>query len=447
MNIRLTLLLVLLPLSVSPTGPLISRHVPSFASDAAQAVQMPQMRPTVSIASRALHASHSSNFIDEPREMYKFDGLMEMGGLYDFHEMTASAKEAIPGLTSPFYRETGGDTLSARQLLFGAQSSVALYGLDLVAEIPVSSELRCGLTLPLIHVEARQRYQFPVMSSDQAVSAPQVEQTHRFRQALHKDLGMVQKDWVLNSVGDLTGWAEYVKTWGYVWLLRTIQVGGRLSISGPTAKAEDVAYPASFALGNPGSWGFALSLISRFEVKESIWFQSPLTLVAQSVATREQRLPAYAEPMAFGVIKGKVKTVPGLTLSWEPSLTMQHFIDNVHLFLGFSLTKHYADRFYDLRLAPSTPSFLTRTSLPDDSAGSTLDTRSQINLTNMNRGQKREYSAWKRSYIMLGAQYELVDLFPKLKHVPTLNLGLNYCIGATRAARMHQISAGLSWRF
>ncbi len=455
MNIRLVVFYALLPLSLSATGPVISRYIPSFISSSAQTVQMPSLRPTFSVTTRNGHASNSSSFVNEPQEMYKFDGLMEMGGLYDFHEMACSAKEAVPGIVSPFYRETGADTLASRQLLFGAQSSVSYYGLDLTAELPLSSRVKCGFTVPLFHVEARQRYDFPILSADNTVSFAQVEQTHRLRQLLHQDLGMVQKDWIVNSIGDLSGWIEYAQSWSYIWLLRTLQVGGRLSISAPVAKTEDVAYPASFALGNPGSWGIGLSLVPRAEIKEAIWLQSPVSLVVQTPSLRTQRLPVYGEPLQFGVLQGLVRTVPGITVSWEPTVFFQHFIDNLHLFGGISIMKHYSDAMSDRRTNQATPSYLTRTTVPQGSHvgipggidGSLLASKAQAGLAQLQQVQKKIYSNWQRTYLMLGVQYELVDLFAGVKYAPTLNLNFNYCVGATRAARMHQISAGLSWRF
>jgi len=455
MNLRLAILCSFFPLSLGASSPVISRYIPSFITSAARMMQTPVLRPTVSVTSRNGHAYNSSSFISDSHELYKFDGLMEMAGLYDFHELACSAKEALPSRTSPFYRETGADTLAARQLIFGAQSSLSYYGLDLVAEVPLSSQVKCGITVPLLHVEARQRYEFPVLSVDQSLPLAQVEQAHRLRQFVHQDLGMTQKDWIVNSIGDLSGWAEYTQEWGYIWLLRTLQIGGRISVSAPTAKVDDVAYPSSFGLGNPGSWGIGLSLMSRAEIKESIWLESPFTLVVQTPSLRNQRLPVYAEAMQFGALQGRVRTVPGITVSWEPSLFLGHFIENLHLFGGISMMKHYSDAVFDARGVGATPSYLTRSLVPQGSRvgvpngldGSSLSPAGQGALVRLQQEQKKIYSSWHRTYLRLGAQYELVGFFAGIKHVPTLNFGFNYCIGATRSARMHEVSAGISWIF
>lgn len=455
MNFRLALFCVLAPFSLSAVGPVVSRYIPSFIASSAGAVQLPAARPTVSITSRNSHAYNSSSFVHEPRELYKFDGLMEMAGLYDFHEMACSAKEGAPTVASPFYRETGADTLASHQLIFGAQSSLSCYGLDFAVEVPLSSHVKCGAVLPLLHVEARQKYEFPVASINQSLPLAQIEQAHRLRQLLHQDLGMLQKDWIVNSIGDLSVWAEYMQEWSYIWLLRTLQIGGRISVSAPTAKTEDVAYPASFALGNPGSWGIGVSFMPRAEIKESIWFQSPFTLVVQTPSLRHQRLPVYSEPMQFGVLQGAVRTVPGITVSWEPALFLSHFMENLHVFGGVSLVKHYSDAVFDLRGAAASPSYLTRATVPRGSRagvpggldGASLSTAGQMGLVQLQQEHKKLYSSWQRTYLMLGAQYELVGLFSGIKYAPTLNLNLNYCVGATRAARMHEVSAGLSWRF
>lgn len=447
MNIRRTLLLSLLPFSLAATSPIVSRYFPSLSLPTTATFTRMPTRPLCSITSSAFHASRSSELIDLPREMYKFDGLMEMGGWYDLHEMVASAKEGVPGFVSPFSRETGGSTLAKRQLLFGAQSSLSLYAATMNLSIPLLPGFIVGAQVPLWHAEARQKYQFPAMSTDEPMSMPQKEQAHRMRQLLHADLGMVQKDWIVNSVGDVAVWAEGLKNWDYAWLFRTMQLGGRLSVSVPTAKKEDLSSPASFALGNKGAWGIAATFAPIFEVKESVWLRLPFTFAFQTTTVREQRLPVYAEPMQFGVLKGLVKTRPGLTFSFDPSLALEHLVDNLHVMLGFSFMKHYRDRLEDVRLDQSTPSYLTRSLLPADSLGAVLPIREQQRAVHDQIVYKTEHTKWTRSYIMLGLEYELRDFFPARKYAPILNVGLNYCIGQNHAAKMHQVSVGLLWRF
>ena len=447
MNIRRALLLSFLPFSLVATSPIVSRYFPSLELPTSFTLAHIPSRPYCSVTSSAFHASRSSELVDLPREMYKFDGLMEMGGWYDLHEMVAAAKEAVPGFVSPFARETGGSTLAQRQLLFGAQSSLSLYSANIAVVVPVWSGVSVGANVPLWHAEARQKYQFPIMSSDTPMSAPQQEQTHRMRQLLHKDLGMVHKDWIVNSVGDISVWLESVKNWGYVWLLRTMQLGARLSVSMPTAKKEDTSYPSSFALGNRGAWGISLALKPAFEIKEAIWLRLPFLFAFQTTTVNEQRLPVYSEPMQFGVIKGLVKTRPGMTFSFDPSVTLEHFVDNLHVSFGFSFTKHYRDRLEDVRLNPSTPSYLTRSTLPADSLGAALPIADQYRAVRDQIMYKSEHTKWTRSYITLGAEYELRDFFPTRQYAPIFRLGLNYCIGQNHAAKMHQVSAGLAWRF
>ena len=447
MIIRLVVLSFLLIAPCALSASVVSRYLPSFSSSVLQVSDLSSPRPAFTLSSIFVQASKSSPLVDDQYEMYKFDGLLEMNGWYDLHEMVAATKEARPGYVSPFVRETGANSLAARQLLFGAQSSVTGYAVELGAQAPLGEFLRVGFSLPLWHVEARQRYAFPVVAADQLVSEPQREQAQRLRQMLHQDLGLVQKDWLVNNVGDGSAWAEVSRAWHAWWLLRTMEWACRLTITAPTGPVEDQAYPSSFALGNGGSWGFGVSLQPRFEVKECVWVQAPVSVTVQTSNTRLRRLPVYAEPMPFGALHAIVKTTPGLTINVEPSLTLQHFIDNLHLFFGFSWTKHYADTLVDCSASSATASYLTRTSLPSSSFGATLSAVDQRNRLAVERDNKRAHTAWRRTYFMFGAQYELADIFPSIKYAPTFNIGINYCIGQHHAAKMHQMTAGFSWRF
>jgi len=433
--------------SLSASVPVANRFIPSFEVPIENLANITSTRPLVSLSSRVLHASHASPLTQDQYETYAFDGLMEMDGLYDLHEIVAAAKEATPDFVSPFTSETGGNTLMSRQLLFGARSSVTAYATALNASMPLGKGISAGLSVPLWHVEARQRYDFPVMTGDYVLSQPQREQAQRFRQMLHQNLEMVQRDWVVNAIGDVSCWAEATKTWHYWWLLRTMQWAVRLSASAPTAPKEDLAYPSSFALGNRGSWGFGIGLHPRFEIKECIWLQLPFSVLLQTPSTFAQRLPAYAEPRSFGVLQGVVKTTPGITLRFEPTLTLQHFLENLHVLVGLSWSKHFADKVVDLRQNPETPSYLTRSSLPEGAFGSTLSLADQRRRLDAEISRKRAFSAWHTTHLMACINYELADIFTKMKYPPMITAGLQYCIGTKHAAKMHQVHVGLSWRF
>ncbi len=470
MNIRIIVFSVAFSCSLQGSGPLVNRYIPSFCMTSLDKIISGESRPIITVSASAGHASRASALFDQPeerpntqgispstdapkfsplQETYRFDGLMEMGGWYDLHELVSSAQEANSHFVSPFVRETGGSALATRQLLFGARSSVSLYGLDIAVRLPLRYGFSCGFSLPLWHVEARQRYQFPVTVADQmlAESIPQIEQAHRFRQMVHADLGMVQKDWIVNGVGDISVWMEQVKTWSRVWLLRTIQMGHRITISAPTGVKNDSAYPASFAVGNAGSWGFAYTFLPRLEVKEGIWVQVPFTVTGQSRSEYVQRLPVYSEAAPFGALVAPVRTAPGASISCEPSLSFQHFIDHLHLSFGFSWLKHYSDTLYDLRKNPSVESYLTRTTIPEGSFGAQARYNDAQRMIVAQRKMKKAYSGWNRMYLLFAAQYELRDLFPRMRHAPVFNLGLHYCVANSHAAKLHQVSAGLSWQF
>jgi hypothetical protein len=449
MNIRFIVLCLALPFSLRGSGPLVNRYIPSFCMMSTDRIMSGDARPVLTATLSAGHASKGSPLFDQSQEMYRFDGLLEMDGWYDLHELVASAKEAVPGFVSPFVRETGGSALAARQLLFGAQSSISLYGLDIAARVPLRHGFACGVSVPLWHVEARQRYQFPVAAADQTIteSIPQIEQAHRFRQMVHTDLGMMQKDWISNVIGDVSGWIEYVKTWSRVWLLRTIQCGGRVSVSAPTGAKSDTRYPASFNVGNGGGWGISYSLLPRFEVREGIWVQLPFTVTGQTPSQHIQRLPVYAESPSFGALIAPVKNSPGVSISCEPSLTFQHFIDNLHLSFGFSWLKHYSDTLVDTRKNPLVESYLTRKTIPEGSFGATARYNDAQRMLSAQRNMKKSYTGWNRMYLLFAAQYELCDLFPRVRYAPLLHLGIHYCISNSHAAKLHQVTTGLSWRF
>jgi|GEM_PF-2363025 len=435
------------PFSLVASSIVVNRFIPSFVACAGQAVDLPTMRPTIKATMSIGHASRASALINDPRQLYKFDGIMEMSGWYDLRELIASTQDANPSFVSPMAQETGGVALTNLQLLFGARSSVSLYGTALQLTLPFNKHVRAGIEMPIWHVETRQEYGFPVVSNDDSMLPAQREQVQRFRQQTHAYLGLAQKDWIVTGLGDVSCWVEGLHTWDYLWLIRTFQLSGTLFTTLSSAKKRDLSSPASFSLGAQ-SVGIGLTLAPRAEIKEGIWINLPVSVVAQTPYQTTERIPAYAEPLPFGALTGTLRTVPGVTVAIEPSLVLMHFIDNLHLTFGLSWTKHYADRFEDKRPAGSSPSYLTRTALPANSFGaSTQPAQGQWHSVQMNKYAKQASTNWHRTYLHLGLQYELTDLFPRLKYAPALDVALHYCVGDARAARMHQISAGFSWRF
>ncbi len=449
MNMRLTVLCFVISMPLFGSGPLVNRYIPSFCMMTTDKVATINSRSMIAATLSAGHASKGSPLFNQSQEMYRFDGLMEMGGGYDLHELVASAQEVVSDFVSPFARETGGSALATRQLLFGAQSSVSLYGCEIAARVPLGYGLSCGALMPLWHVEARQRYQFPVAAVDQVIteSIPHIEQAHRFRQMVHADLGMVQKDWIVNVVGDLNLWVEHMQKWSRVWLLRAIHLVNRLSVSAPTGAKSDVRYPASFNVGNSGSWGISYTVVPRFEVKEGVWIQMPWTVTGQTSTQQQQRIAVYAEANQFGALIAPIKTTPGVSVSCEPSLTLQHIIDNIHISFGFSWCKHYSDTLVDMRNNPSVESYLTRTTIPEASFGATARYNDAQRMLAAQRKMKKSYTGWNRMYLLFGVQYELSDLFSRMKYAPVFNVGINYCISNSHAAKLHQVTAGLSWLF
>ena len=310
-------------------------------------------------------------------------------------------------------------------------------------QVPLGvSGLSIGADIPFWHVEARQRYRYPITQDSQYISLPDREQVHRFRQYVHKDIGLKPGDWVKDSVGDTTGWLQWQRQWRYVWLLRSVQLGARVGISAPTGRYPSTDFPSSVPVGGDGHWGCALSVLPSCQLKEGLHIGVPFTLVMQSPHTRNRRIPTYTEAAQFSPLVGKAQVRPGATVRVAPYITVEHLVENVHFSLAYIRTKHFADTWYDKRPTMSTPSYLTRTSLPVSLAGMIP----AIPL-DKNRDYKKEQSLWESSYLSFDIEYQLAKHFSYATQAPVLRIVFDYCLSGERVARTHKISGQISWRF
>lgn len=439
----ITKLVLLFSLAFSLLGatPVVNRYLPTHT--APSLVRLLEKKPGIHMSMTAAHAAKASAQVHDEKQLHQFDGLLEIDGQYNLQDLITGGKEATTSFTPPFARETGGDAWANQALLFGAKSSLSMYGMHVGGHVPLGKGFVLGFHAPFWHLEGRQRYIFPITQDSQTISLPDAEQVRRFRQYVHRDLGLQPGDWIKDTVGDVSFWGQAGASWDYAWLFRNISLEGRLAVSAPTGAYANVAYPSSIPVGNDGHWGVALTVQPQAELKENIRLAVPVTVTIKPAATHKRRLPVFAEAPQFGALTGRVHVKQGATVTVAPELTMEHLVDDLHFSTAFVWTHHFADTWTDMRHDTTTiPSFLTRTTLPDPvPAGVTA--AQQEALVNAVIADKKARTDWRRSYIRFDAQYTLA----KTRIAPVLRIVFDYCISNTRAAKAHQITSQLSWRF
>lgn len=437
------LFLTLFPSLLSALSPTANRFMP-FVSTPELPLYM-QQRPTVTLGLSAAHSSKAFNKEDETDQyMHAFDGLLELSGLYNLQGLITAGSEALTGYQTPFMREkTGGDAWANQDMYFAAHSSLGAYGVHLGIHLPVAKGVSCGVHAPFWHMEARQRYNYPIAQNSQTISLFNAEQVRRFRRYAHQDFGLKPGDWHQQSIGDVTGYLQWARSWQYPWLLRSITLGLRATVSAPTGIRADSAYPSAIPAGNDGHWAGSLSVLPSFELKEGLRLAVPVSVSGMLPHTTVRRIATYAEPHVFSPLQGLVRIVPGATLRVMPQITVEHLIENVHCSIGYAWTKHWADTWQDKRENKATPSFLSRETVPGAPAGWTA--AQQKAAAGRNKEIKREKSSWDRAYVTLDVRYEVSGT--RRVYSPQLRLFCDYCVSGNRAAHMSNIGGQLSWQF
>jgi hypothetical protein len=389
----------------------------------------------------AAHANQTFSQSDSTDFRYNFGGLLELDGKYRLQGLITAGDETIPGYKKPFTRESGGDAWARDHMYFSARSTLFLMGVHLGIQIPYKDWL-FGAHVPFWHVEARQKYGYPITKDSQNISLPAVDQVMRFHQYTHQDFGLKPDDFVAESIGDISLFAQWGRSWNYLWLLRSASLGARLAISAPTARYANTAYPASIPFGGDAHWGIAASILPAAELQEAIHFSMPMTFVWQPKATHKRRVATYREPSIFSPLIAPVTVTPGATFRIAPQVTMEHLVDNLHCSLGYVRTTHWADDWDDARSDKTTPAFPSRNTVPSG----VVTASAPQSLANM-RDEHRTSTAWHSGYVSFDAQYEMSDVFQNTKNAPVLRLTYDYCLSGERVARTHQLTVQLGWRF
>jgi len=422
------------------SSPIVNRYFPHVSASVLPSIL--QGRSSLSLRLTAGHAAKTFARVRDESKLHRKEGILELLGDYDLDSIVDSLTEKISAeggiYTAPYARETGGHAWASRSLIFGAHSSLLKYQALLVYEQSFGEHWRVTAQLPLIHVEARERYEFPVQSSDQTLTLSDREQVRRLRRYVHSDLGLKTGDWWQDGLGDASMSVRWLQRWKYVGVLRSCGIGAQVAVSAPTGVCADRTYPASVSFGNDGHWGGSVSILPEIEVKEGWHINLPFSFTLQSSKTHTKRIPVYKEPAPFSPLEGSVKITPGVTLQWAPGIMVEHLFEDFHFMLGFVYTKHWIDKWIDMRANKDTVvSYLTRT--PSGSITAALIAQNQY--------EKKMLSKWRSSYVVFDAHYILRDFFPRLANPPVLRLAFDYCLSGAKVARMHQVSAQLSWRF
>lgn len=431
--------LLCVPTFLFATSPVVSRYLPSHT--ASELVLPSVSGANVTVGLTAAHANQTFSQSESSDFRYSFGGLLELDGKYSLQRLITAGSETLTGYQKPFSRESGGDAWVNNDMFFSARSTLFLMGAHLGIQLPYKQWV-FGAHIPFWHIEARQQYKYPIAKDTQYVPLPSINQVMRFHQYTHEDFGLKPDDFVAESVGDISLFAEWRKRWNYLWLFRSASIGGRLAVSAPTAAYANTAYPASIPLGGDGHWGIAASILPMAELQEGIRFRMPMTLAWQPKATQRRRVATYAEPSIFSPLVAPVTVTPGATFRIAPQIAIEHLADNLHLAIGYVRTKHWADDWEDARASKPTPAFPSRTTVPSDVITASVPS----SLANM-RDIHRTATSWFSGYVTFDAQYEMADIFASRKHAPVLRVTYDYCLSGERVARTHQLTVQLGWRF
>ncbi len=376
-------------------------------------------------------------------------GIPEIWGDYDLKEIISSIEEyhnkVGSAYVSPYDREPGAHVWKAgSRILFEARSSIDFAGFGLSGVIPAGQNgVSFFFNVPFYSVETRDRYMYKP-NQREIISIDDYDQLDRLLMMTHRDLGLDSKDWKRVQFGDVSCGVLYKQESDYFWLFRSVALSSSLAVGIPTGQCRDWDNPSSVPFGNDGHWAISAQLNPQVEIKEGIFLEMPTWLTLLTKERVRRRIPLYKEPRPYSKLYDDIWYKPGASLGVRPGIVLKHFpIPHLHVGLSLGYQRQFDGSEEDsLRTASTVPSYLTRQTV----SGVSNDTLAKGMIAN-NIEYNKSFSRWYSFYWSLDAQYELYELFPGWKNVPTASLQVDYCFRGAKVARTHQITTKISWRF
>jgi len=178
------------------------------------------------------------------------------------------------------------------------------------------------------------------------------------RERAHRLLDLEVMCFTEESPGDLDVYLRFFTSCEYEYKTRFFETG--LSIGGlfPFAEAREINNPASISAGNNGHFGIYLEGNLDAILKEDL--RAGVMLRFEQLFSRRgtYRVPALNEPMRFGSIVGEMNVNPGFTFAFYPYLLFERLRGGFGGFLGYTLVKHFKDKWVDIREDQTVPSNL-----------------------------------------------------------------------------------------
>lgn len=192
-------------------------------------------------------------------------------------------------------------------------------------------------------------------------------------------LGVEAPIWSQYMLGDMELYARLYSAKPYSYKCRYVDAGISLGVIVPAAPHRDINNPASLLMGGDRHWGVfvegSVDAVVRHDIRAGflLRFQQRLPRV------NRLRVPTNEEALPFGAVVGDIRVSPGMTFMFAPYLIKENLRQGLGMRVGYTLVKHFQDRFYDRRCDQSAP---------------------------INFGVLRDTSEWGQDYVTLGFLYD-----------------------------------------
>lgn len=266
-------------------------------------------------------------------------GLFDLTGPYDLVVLDQAAQRA--GITTGSVLRS--DWRRESSIEYTLDGTFTLWGFDLRYQRDISEHWSWGINGALMHV----RSQIVSVRADPmnyAIIGPGDEQELlQERDTLERALGLQPPFYQVTTPSDIDSYVRLGTTYEYTHRFHFVDLGARLGVIFPTAKARDINNPASFSLGGNKHWGMYGQLDADLILREDLRVGGFMRFTGRFSRTMCARLPVLTEPTIYGAAVDVVRSKPGTTFSFSPYITFEGLRQGLGFTLGYNLTVHGHD--------------------------------------------------------------------------------------------------------
>ncbi|MBN2267442.1 MAG: hypothetical protein JW725_03825 [Candidatus Babeliaceae bacterium] len=281
----------------------------------------------------------------------------EAVGLFDYEQPSYTLREIDKSLiatgrtTESLFRTDWRGALSSGPYLMSGD--MVARGVAFEVGVPILSCFRLGARGSLMGVRSNMRL-FKGQDFDPVVMGPGDDYELRLLQErIHSVLGIESALWDRVGCSDIEIFGRLFKQQEYAYRCRYVDVGLSLGFVLPSGVKRDIDNPASIPFGGDGHTGIflegTLDAILRYDLRAGFLFR----FQQRFPATMTRRVSYNLEPERFGAIVGPFEVRPGPTLAFAPYVAVENLREGFGAYVGYSLVKHFRDRWADCRADPS----------------------------------------------------------------------------------------------